>query len=83
MTAIDRARDGAAPLYAPGARLHRRVLGSAHPLPPDDRGTLIGLPRPYLVPSVDPARPLFQEIYYWDTLLHEPRACTIRRASGS
>ena len=34
---------------------------------PDDRGTLIGLPRPFLVPSVDPARPLFQEFYYWDT----------------
>jgi len=34
---------------------------------PEDRGTLIGLPRPFLVPSVDPARPLFQEFYYWDT----------------
>ena len=34
---------------------------------PEDRGTLIGLPRPYLVPSVDATRPLFQEFYYWDT----------------
>src|SRR5262245_26770084 len=34
---------------------------------PDDRGTLIGLPRPFLVPSVDMNRPLFQEFYYWDT----------------
>ena len=34
---------------------------------PEDRGTLIGLPRPFLVPSVDPARPLFQEFYYWDS----------------
>ncbi|MBA4064336.1 MAG: alpha,alpha-trehalase [Isosphaera sp.] len=33
----------------------------------EDRGTLIGLPRPFLVPSVDPHRPLFQEFYYWDT----------------
>jgi alpha,alpha-trehalase len=34
---------------------------------PHDTGTLIGLPRPYLVPSSDPARPLFQEMYYWDS----------------
>ena len=34
---------------------------------PEDHGTLIGLPRPFLVPSVDPNRPLFQELYYWDT----------------
>jgi alpha,alpha-trehalase len=34
---------------------------------PEDRGTLIGLPRPYLIPSIDPNRPLFQELYYWDT----------------
>jgi alpha,alpha-trehalase len=33
----------------------------------EDRGTLIGLPRPFLVPSVDSSRPLFQEFYYWDT----------------
>ena len=32
-----------------------------------DRGTLIGVPRPYLVPAVDNHRPLFQEMYYWDT----------------
>ena len=32
-----------------------------------DEGTLIGVPRPYMVPSSDPARPLFQEMYYWDT----------------
>lgn len=34
---------------------------------PHDTGTLIGLPRPYLVPATDPARPLFQEMYYWDS----------------
>lgn len=34
---------------------------------PHDTGTLIGLPRPYLVPSSDPKRPLFQEMYYWDS----------------
>jgi alpha,alpha-trehalase len=34
---------------------------------PEDRGTLIGVPRPYLVPSVDRDRPLFQEMYYWDS----------------
>ncbi len=34
---------------------------------PEDRGTLIGVPRPFLVPSVDSTRPLFQEMYYWDT----------------
>ncbi len=34
---------------------------------PHDEGTLIGLPRAYLVPSVDPVRPLFQEMYYWDS----------------
>ncbi|MGL4550491.1 MAG: trehalase family glycosidase, partial [Gemmataceae bacterium] len=30
-------------------------------------GTLIGVPRPFLVPSADAKRPLFQELYYWDT----------------
>src|SRR5947207_1581211 len=34
---------------------------------PHDTGTLVGLPRPYLVPATDPARPLFQEMYYWDS----------------
>src|SRR5262249_56849769 len=34
---------------------------------PEDRGHLIGLPRPFLIPSSDPSRPLFQEFYYWDT----------------
>ncbi len=34
---------------------------------PHDSATLIGLPRPYLVPATDPARPLFQEMYYWDS----------------
>ena len=34
---------------------------------PHDSGTLIGLPRPYLVPATDPVRPLFQEMYYWDS----------------
>src|SRR5262245_2380328 len=34
---------------------------------PHDTATLIGLPRPYLVPATDPARPLFQEMYYWDS----------------
>ncbi|MDY3561099.1 alpha,alpha-trehalase [Gemmata sp. JC673] len=34
---------------------------------PHDEGTLIGLPRAYVVPSVDPVRPLFQEMYYWDS----------------
>lgn len=31
---------------------------------PDDDGTLLGLPRPYTVPS---AQHHFQEMYYWDT----------------
>jgi alpha,alpha-trehalase len=31
---------------------------------PDDAGTLIGLPRPYVVPSADG---MFQEMYYWDS----------------
>ncbi len=31
---------------------------------PDDQGTLIGLPRPYLVPSDGP---MFNEMYYWDS----------------
>lgn len=31
---------------------------------PADTGTLIGLPRPYTVPSVSET---FQELYYWDT----------------
>jgi alpha,alpha-trehalase len=30
---------------------------------PHDRGTLIGLPHPYIVPSV---ADIFQEMYYWD-----------------
>src|SRR5262245_60152262 len=34
---------------------------------PHDSVTLIGLQRPYLVPATDPARPLFQEMYYWDS----------------
>jgi alpha,alpha-trehalase len=34
---------------------------------PHDGGTLIGVPRPYLVPAADPKRPLFQEMYYWDS----------------
>jgi alpha,alpha-trehalase len=37
---------------------------------PEERGTLIALPRPYLVPS-DDERPdggkMFQEMYYWDS----------------
>lgn len=32
-----------------------------------DEGTLIGLPHPYLVPSVGHAEFLFEEQYYWDT----------------
>ncbi len=31
---------------------------------PLDRGTLIGLPHPYLVPSEDP---IFREMFYWDS----------------
>ncbi len=31
---------------------------------PDDKDTLIGLPRPYIVPTCSIA---FQEMYYWDT----------------
>lgn len=31
---------------------------------PDDAGTLIGLPRPYVVPGVGA---MFQEMYYWDS----------------
>lgn len=31
---------------------------------PEDKGTLIGLPKPYIVPSPDGE---LQEIYYWDT----------------
>ena len=31
---------------------------------PDDNGTLIGLPKPYTVPSIADH---FQEMYYWDT----------------
>ena len=34
---------------------------------PADKGTLIGVPRAYLVPSADAHRPLFQELYYWDS----------------
>ncbi|WP_020468544.1 trehalase family glycosidase [Zavarzinella formosa] len=34
---------------------------------PTDTGTLIGVPRAYLVPSADAHRPLFQELYYWDS----------------
>ena len=34
----------------------------------EDRGTLIGLPYPYIVPSADPeARFQFEEQYYWDS----------------
>lgn len=32
-----------------------------------DQGTLIGLPRPYLIPAADPNNPMFQEMYYWDS----------------
>ncbi len=31
---------------------------------PEDHGTLIGLPKPYLVPSQDP---IFIEMFYWDS----------------
>jgi alpha,alpha-trehalase len=31
---------------------------------PQDQGTLIGLPQPYLVPSQDP---IFREMFYWDS----------------
>lgn len=31
---------------------------------PNDSGTLIGLPKPYTVPSI---KGMFQEMYYWDT----------------
>ena len=31
---------------------------------PEDRGTLIGLPYPYIIPSV---ADMFQEMYYWDS----------------
>lgn len=35
---------------------------------PHDDGTLVGLPRPYFVPSVDSGTGHhFEEIYYWDT----------------
>ncbi len=35
---------------------------------PHDDGTLVGLPRPYFVPSVDSGSGHhFEEIYYWDT----------------
>jgi alpha,alpha-trehalase len=33
---------------------------------PVDAGTLIGLPRPYVVPSADTGG-MFQEMYYWDS----------------
>lgn len=32
-----------------------------------DRGTLIGLPKPYLVPAAGGETGMFQEMYYWDT----------------
>jgi alpha,alpha-trehalase len=54
---------------------------------PDERGTLIGLPRPYLLPS-DDERPdggkMFQEMYYWDSffmslgVVGTPRAALAR-----
>jgi alpha,alpha-trehalase len=56
-----------APLYAPVLAYVDGFWDRLIRHHPEDRGTLIGLPRPYLVPSVDPARPLFQEFYYWDT----------------
>src|SRR5690242_866514 len=31
---------------------------------PDEQGTLMGLPRPYVVPA---ASGIFQEMYYWDS----------------
>lgn len=35
---------------------------------PEDRGTLIGLPHPYVVPAADPnASFQFEEQYYWDS----------------
>lgn len=34
---------------------------------PSDRETLIGLPKPYLVPSAAGGTGMFQEMYYWDT----------------
>lgn len=46
---------------------------------PRDEDTLIGLPKPYLVPAHDPASTFnFDEIYYWDSyfmvqgMLHDP-----------
>lgn len=34
-----------------------------------DQGTLIGLPHPYIVPSVEPNRGfVYKELYYWDSL---------------
>ena len=32
-----------------------------------DTGTLIGVPRPYLIPAADPSNPMVQEMYYWDS----------------
>ncbi|MBW4061408.1 alpha,alpha-trehalase [Candidatus Saccharibacteria bacterium] len=34
---------------------------------PHDQGTLIGVPRPYLVPSVGSESFKFEEIFYWDS----------------
>ncbi len=35
----------------------------------DDRHTLIGLPKPYLVPSIQPTHGfLYDEMYYWDNM---------------
>ncbi len=34
---------------------------------PADSGTLIGLPRPYLVPAEPVGNAMFQEMYYWDS----------------
>lgn len=34
---------------------------------PQDRETLIGLPRPYIVPAAPQGNAMFQEMYYWDS----------------
>jgi alpha,alpha-trehalase len=34
---------------------------------PTEKGTLIGLPRPYVVPAQPTGNAMFQEMYYWDS----------------
>lgn len=56
-----------APDYAPALAYVASFWDRLIRFHPHDTGTLIGMPRPYLVPAADPKRPLFQEMYYWDS----------------